>query len=189
MQKWNFSCVDGYLKNNNTMAKFTYHQNSIACLYQGEWLDSILELRYILSVEESHCWLREDLSIYYNLDEAPEGIKGGLKTYTPDFLVRNIYNGKATLVELKPSAYDDHWELLRRRKIAENFIQFMGFDWDFKVVFSHQIVLPRRAQLKFDNFLDKWRIGFSPQKLYKLDCQSLSYTDFVMYGGSQAIVT
>ena len=85
MQKWNFSCVDGYLKNNNTMAKFTYHQNSIACLYQGEWLDSILELRYILSVEESHCWLREDLSIYYNLDEAPEGIKGGLKHIHPIF--------------------------------------------------------------------------------------------------------
>jgi hypothetical protein len=180
--------VDGYLKNNNTMAKFTYNQNAIACVYKGKWLDSLLELRYILSIEETHYWLRDDLSIYYNLDTVPEGIKGGLKTYTPDFLVRNMRTGKATLVELKPAGYDDRWELLRRRKIAEDFIQFMGFDWEYEVVFSHQIVLNRQAQLKFDNFLSKWRIGLSPSFLHKSEWQSLGYIDFVMYGGSPAVI-
>lgn len=171
------------------MSKFTYNIQAISSVYNGTWFDSLLELRYILSIEETHCWIRDGLSIYYNLDLVPEGIKGGLKTYTPDFLVREKQTGIAKLVELKPSEYDDRWELIRRRKIAENYIQFMGFDWEFEVIFSHQIVLSHEAQIKFDHFLHMRRIGLTHPQLGKYKWQSLSYADFIMYGVAQADVT
>lgn len=170
------------------MSKFTYNQ-AIACAYNGQWFDSLLELRYILSIEDTHCWMREGISIYYNLDDEPEGIKGGLKTYTPDFLVREKKTNKAILVELKPADFDDRWEIIRRRKIAENYIQYMGYDWEFEVIYSHQIVLSRDAQIKFDNFLHKLRIGLTPSKLGDSEWQSPSYTDFIMHGLAQADVT
>lgn len=35
---------------------FTYNNQSIASVYNGQWFDSLLELRYILSVEDTDCY-------------------------------------------------------------------------------------------------------------------------------------
>lgn len=169
------------------MSNFTYDKQAISGAYNGIWFDSLLELRYILSIENTHFWMRDGLSIYYNLDDVPEGIKGGLKSYTPDFLIRDKRNGKAKLVEIKPSGYDDRWELIRRRKIAENFIQFMGLDWEFEVIFSDQVVLSPDAQIKFDDFLHKLRMGLTPPQRGKPEWQSLNYADYIMYGVAPAM--
>lgn len=131
------------------MNEFKYSNRSYCCLYKGCWLDSLLELRFILSIETTHYWFREDLKIYYKIDDVPEGIKGGLASYTPDFLIRDKLTGKATLVEIKPEGFNDKYELLRRRKIAEEFILRWGYDWEFQVIFSNQITLSKKAKTKF----------------------------------------
>lgn len=145
------------------MEGYTYNRKSFPCIHQGQWLDSLLELRFILSIETTHAWIRSGLEIYYAIDNVPEGVKGGLSTYTPDFLIRNIQTGKATLVEVKPENYSNKWELLRRKEIAETFICQFGYDWEFRIIYSNQIILSQSAQQKYQQLLTDF-----PQGLYQL---------------------
>lgn len=43
------------------MSTFTYNKQAIACAYKGQWFDSLLELRYILSIEDNYV----ELAILY----------------------------------------------------------------------------------------------------------------------------
>lgn len=162
--------------------RLTYNRKSCPCIHRGQWLDSLLELRFILSIEETHAWVRDGLEIFFTIDEVPEGVKGGLSSYTPDFLIRNVQTGKATLVEVKPESYTNKWELLRRKEIAENFIRQFGYDWDFSIIYSNQITLSQSALQKYQQLL----VGF-PQGVYQLPparnhLQQEAYKNYVWKG-------
>lgn len=164
------------------MKEFTYSQKSFSCFYNGQWFDSLLELRFILSIEETHCWLRENLSIYYAIDEVPEGIQGGLSSYTPDILIRNKNTGLASLVEIKPSNFNDKWELRKRQKIAMDFIRLMGYDWEFKVVFASQIHLSKEAEMKFQTLIKGYKNGAAHFPAFFYSTQIEADKKFVMNG-------
>ncbi|MDE3252853.1 MAG: hypothetical protein KGO92_08595, partial [Bacteroidota bacterium] len=61
--------------------------------------------------------------------------------YTPDFLIRHKETFEATLIEIKPRAFENHPQLFLRKAVAENYIQRKNLDWKFKVVFDDQIIL------------------------------------------------
>jgi hypothetical protein len=164
------------------MNKFDYSEKSIACYYNGCWLDSLLELRYILSIEHTHSWLRDGLSIYYNINVVPEGMEGGLEKYTPDFLIRNNYNRKALLIEVKPDQYDDKQDLNRRKKIAEEYIELMGYDWEFKIVFARDIILSQNAETKYNEILNHLKSGAKEINHSDGVQQNWSYKKFVEVG-------
>jgi hypothetical protein len=138
------------------MAIYTYDIPSRAVPYDNCLLDSMLELRYLISIEETHAFLRDDIGIYYESERFKETqiITEGLRKYTPDFLVRNWQTGKAELIEIKPKTYDDYDALAARRKVAEEYINFFGYDWEYKVVFSNDFELTDRQKKKFADIVN-----------------------------------
>ncbi|NCI51386.1 hypothetical protein GWC95_15765 [Sediminibacterium roseum] len=139
------------------MAIYTYDIPSRAVHYDNCLLDSMLELRYLMFIEETHAFLREDIGIYYETESFSEThiISEGLRKYTPDFLVRNWVTGKAELIELKPKSYDDYYALAKRREVAEGFIKYFGYDWEYKVVFSNDFELTDRQKKKFASIVNE----------------------------------
>jgi hypothetical protein len=132
------------------METFEYDLRSVDLVYLGQQLDSLLELKFILMIENTHAWIRQGLDIYYNINNVEAGIKGGLEKHTPDFLIREWTTGNATLVEIKPDRYDNITELHRRRKICRNFIKQFGYDWDYKIIRGHNITLNASQHKKLE---------------------------------------
>lgn len=126
---------------------FRYPFSAKVIYYQGQVLDSLLELKYILSIEDTHAWLRDGLENYYNIDE-------NLHRYKPDFLIRNWQTGEALMMEVKPSGYNDKWAMREKRKITEKFIREFGFNIRFDFVFSSQIHLEPTKQEKLLQILN-----------------------------------
>ncbi len=116
------------------MEPFEYTIPNQPVCYQGQWLDSLLELKYVLSIEDTHAWLREDLKMYYDLETIEPGELPPIKSITPDFLIRNWQTGKASLVEIKPPDYNLHYDLTRKRKIIEDYIELFGYDWSYSLI-------------------------------------------------------
>lgn len=132
---------------------FTYTQNAQTIFYNGHVLDSLLELKYILMIEETHAWLRDGLEIYYDIDHLHCGEKSWLHVYSPDFLVRDWASGKAELIEVKPEVFDDYECLQRRRKISHDYINRFGYDWSFKVIYESDIPRSQKQCIKYQNVL------------------------------------
>lgn len=129
---------------------FQYTRRSCELVYNGQPLDSLLELKFVISIENTHAWLREGLEIYYNIDKLEISAQGQLVKYTPDFLIRNFKTGKAFLVEVKPDRYDDFWANVKRRKVSNRFIKGFAYDWEFRIVWEREIILNKKQQKKFD---------------------------------------
>lgn len=122
--------------------KFNYRK-SFKIIHWGCAFDSLLELKFAISVQDDYEFLRERVSIFYhhgNL-QPTNYIKEGVLRYTPDFLIRNKHTGEAFLIEIKPRAARHDPQLELRRKVAERYIQWKGYDWQYKVVFDDEIVL------------------------------------------------
>lgn len=141
------------------MYLFKYNNTNIPVMYKGNRLDSLAELKYIISVEDSHVWLRSDLTIHYKSHESENDISWN--QYTPDFLVRNIKTNKAKLIEVKPDKYDDYWHLKHCKKVCTDHIQYFGYDWEFSTIYQSDIHLTTEQQERFydamnDSGLDQW---------------------------------
>jgi hypothetical protein len=138
--------------------EFEYSRPCQEITYHGQHLDSLLELRFVLMIEETHAWIRDGLQIYFNIDDLRPGIKDPpIRKYTPDFLIRNWLTGKATLVEVKPDIFDNYFARMKRTKICSDYIAEFGYDWSFKYVWSSQIILNSEKQAKYDAILNKLR--------------------------------
>ena len=168
------------------MDQFEYDLRSVDLVYNGQQLDSLLELKFVLMIEGSHAWVRKGLEIYYNINRQQAGIKGGLEKHTPDFLIREWTTGEATLVEIKPDGYDDVAELDRRRKICRKFIKQFAHDWKYITVRERDITLSLPQQEKFENARKFYQISGSgwygthhPNNTFFSDAQ---YECFVRYG-------
>jgi len=109
----------------------------------GYQFDSLTELKYAISIMNDYYFLRSPVSIYYHPGTriTLDHLRRCHLRYTPDFLIRHKETFEATLIEIKPRAFENHPQLFLRKMVAENYIQRKHLDWTFKVVFDDQIIL------------------------------------------------
>lgn len=154
------------------MYLFEYTNKNVPVNYQGNALDSLLELKYILSVEESHIWLRSDLVLHYKL--TADYLDTPWNQYTPDFLVRNVKTNKARLIEVKPDGYDDAQKLRQYREICANHIKYFQYDWEYEVIYESSIHLSPDQERKFQEIVsgNEKADGWCPHLLQNNICTS-----------------
>src|SRR6478735_4366070 len=118
----------------------------------GYQFDSMTELKYAISVMEDYHFLRSPVSIYYHPGTriTLDHIRRCHLRYTPDFLIRHKQTFVATLVEIKPRAFEHHPQLQLRKAVAENYIARKNLDWEFKIVFDDQIILTEQQLQSFE---------------------------------------
>lgn len=135
-----------------------YKIKSQTVFYNGNVLDSLLEFRFVLMIEKTHAWLRQGFEIYYSFDKCKPCIEAELRSYRPDFLIRNWETGKAELIELKPFGFIDEY---KDRKIRDTnkYIDDFQFDWNFRYLNYADIPLSKDQKHKFYSVLneqDSW---------------------------------
>lgn len=133
-----------------------YTLRSREVYYQGAVFDSQLELRFVLSIEATHAWLRDGLEMYYDLHRLTPGIKEPLRCYRPDFLIRNWETGEAQLVEIKPEGYTGG-HCKRNRRVTGSYINRFGYDWRYSYIYGSQIRLSISQEDKFRKILQEQR--------------------------------
>ena len=153
--------------------------------YQGQLFEWDYILKFLLSVEESCAWVRDDLVIPY-----PVGNRGASHiqcvNYVPDMLIRNWVTGRAELIQVVPSGFDDFEWLAALQVLVKLHCAIHGLDWEFRVVFEEEIVLDDEQQRMFLQLVDDSRariLEFS-QLLYQNDSglSDAQYDAFVRYG-------
>jgi hypothetical protein len=119
------------------------YQKAYKIIHWGYSFDSLTELKYALSIQDEYYFLRERVMIHYDpaTYQPTDYIRDNIRRYTPDFLIRHKQTGKAYLVEIKPRAFDDEKKLDICRQVADNFIQWKKYDWQFKIVYDDEIIL------------------------------------------------
>ncbi len=134
---------------------FTYEYKGCHIDYKGLGFDSLLELRYAISIEQGFAFMREGIKIFYDpsTEKSTNYLRAGIRRYTPDFLIRNWQTGKAFLIEVKPSGFDDFNALSLYQNICNHYIETNKYDWEFKVIFEENIILSPGQQALFDAVL------------------------------------
>ncbi|HEX4851444.1 MAG TPA: hypothetical protein VFV08_11590 [Puia sp.] len=150
-----------------------------------------------MSIADEYEFLREHIPIYYHPGSLMPAshIRAYTRRYTPDFLIRHKITGEASLVEIKPRAFEGNKQLEIRRAVAENYIRWKKYDWTFKVIFNDQIKLNEKEQSAFDDcrrlILDpsnnhdtsNFKVRFSQSVSSSLcGAPSASRVQFVMFG-------
>ncbi len=123
--------------------------------YWGCSFDSLLELKYAISIANDYEFLRAAIHIFFNrrTQETSDYIREGFRRYVPDFLIRHKTTGEAWLVEIKPEGFDDVEELKLRKAVAENYIRRKKLDWKYKVVYGNEIILDQKQKLLYEQCL------------------------------------
>ncbi len=182
-------------------AKFIY-TNPRRIKGWGYRFDSLTELKYVVSITDEYEFLREPVVIYYNPgNRMPvDNPKSNYRPYTPDFLIRHKQTREAFLVEIKPRAFQGQPQLALRKEVAENYIRWKKYDWEYKVVFDNGIVLSAEqledfedcCRLKTKTDLNNWFEQYS--KKYGHAARSLingtsdnRKVQFVMFGTPQQL--
>jgi hypothetical protein len=147
------------------MKHFKYGK-SHKMIYWGCSFDSMLELKYALSIQNEYEFLRSHVPIYYDpVTKRPTNyIRANIRRYTPDFLIRHKETKKAFWVEIKPRAFSDHGQLELRKEVAEKYIQWKGYDWQYKIVFDDEIILTLDQVVQFNECCSL--IGISARKTW-----------------------
>ena len=132
--------------------KKTKYYGSHKITHWGCSFDSLTELRYAVSIVEEYEFLRARVTIYYHPGTKlpTDYIRDYHRHYTPDFLIRNKETGKAFLVEIKPRAFENDPQLVLRKEVAENYINWKGYDWKYIVVFDDEIMLNAEQLEEFE---------------------------------------
>jgi hypothetical protein len=117
--------------------------------------DSLTELRFAISVMEDHAVMRSPVSMYFHpaTGQLAHFPKGAYLRYTPDFLIRNYETRKATLVEIKPRAFENEASLSMHHLVANNYIRSLKLDWQYQVIFDDQIVLTEEQLSQYTDCL------------------------------------
>jgi hypothetical protein len=169
------------------MENFEYTKRSRSVIYNGQSFDSLLELKFILSVEDTHAWMRDGLQIYYNAGEPDVCNECFLRKYTPDILIRNWSTGEASLVEIKPDHYDDYWANKKRKRVASSYITEFGYDWTFRIIYERDIKLTSKQQKKYETICrDSNREWFGSSHPNQTIFSNDEYEHFVCNGGLPA---
>ena len=81
--------------------KFQYgHAKKI--INWGNVFDSLLELKYAISIEKEYEFLRAHIPVYYDprTRRPTDYIRDNIRRYTPDFLIRHKISNEAFWVEI-----------------------------------------------------------------------------------------
>lgn len=134
------------------MKTFTYRK-SRKIINWGCSFDSMLELKFALSIKDDYEFLRSFIPIFYDpKTKMPTNyIRDNIRRYTADFLIRHKITRETYLVEVKPRAFESEEQLIIRKEVAENYIRMRNYDWKFKVIFSDEIHLSECERLEFEN--------------------------------------
>lgn len=129
------------------------YQKSHKIIHWGCCFDSLLELKYAISIREEFHLMRSRQHIYYDQGtlKPTDYLRTGVKHYTPDFLIRHKVTNEAWLIEVKPRAFENESQLKMRKQVAENYIRWKNYDWKYKVVFDDEIVLTEGELQVFQN--------------------------------------
>jgi len=121
---------------------------SINIQYKGCFFHSLLELKFILMIEDRCSWIREPLSIYYKPDnlEITNYITENTKKYTPDFLVRKYKDNTAYLIEIKPKSFLNSEQMKNRKLLADKYLKAINADWNYKIITEDEIKLDERKK-------------------------------------------
>jgi hypothetical protein len=154
------------------MKTFQY-QKSIPIIRWGCSFDSLLELKYAISIQDEYEFIRARVSIFFDpkTKQPTDYIRGNTRRYTPDFLIRHKQTGKAFMVELKPRAFEHNDQLIDRREIAEKYIQWKKYDWSFLVVFDDEIKLTTEQQQQFHECCKRLPLSHRKLQFEKLNNQ------------------
>jgi len=152
------------------MKNFQY-KKSYRIIYWGCCFDSLLELKYAISISDEYEFMHARIPVYYDLKtkRPTDYIRDCTRRYTPDFLIRHKITGEAFWVEIKPKNFDGYEQLSLRKIVAENFIAWKNFDWKFKVVFGDEIVLNKKQQELFEELC-----RLKSKSAYKVHFQKLN---------------
>lgn len=175
--------------------------NSINVQYKGCFYHSLLELKFILLIENKCSWIREPVAIHYNPDtlEVTNYINEKTRKYIPDFLVRKWNDNTGYLIEIKPQEFLDSEEMQLRNKITKDYLMIKNVDWKFKVLTEKDIILNEKQKALFQKVVDenkniKSRLAWieldkkynnSPQKYFRsipyLNSNDISDEDYILY--------
>lgn len=150
------------------MKKFSYRK-SYKIIYWGYEFDSMLELKFAISIQQDYEFLRSHIPIYFNpvTRKPTDYIREGIRRYTPDFLIRHKITDEAFWVEIKPRAFQNENQLSLRNDVANNYIRWKGYDWKYVIVYDDEINLSQDEQKQLDNC--RKLIGTSAAKLRMQD--------------------
>lgn len=183
--------------------KLFKYRKSHKIISWGCAFDSLLELKYAVSIMEEYEFLRARVSIYYHPGTKfpTDYIREYHRRYTPDFLIRHKETREAFLVEIKPRGFQNQPQLSQRRQVAENYIRWKNYDWKYKVVFDDEIILNSEQLEEFEicckmKSKSAWKLWFTEYN--KRFDRSASYLlsnvptnssiQFVMFGTRARII-
>ena len=120
-------------------------------IYWGCVFDSLIELKYTLSICKDYDFPHTHIPIYYDPRtlQPTNYIRQNIRRYTPDFIIRHKLSGEAFCVEIKPRAFAGNPQLDLRRQVVNNYIASNKLDWKFKVVFDDEIHLTPDKEEEF----------------------------------------
>ncbi|MGC4038337.1 MAG: hypothetical protein QM764_20405 [Chitinophagaceae bacterium] len=135
------------------MENFKY-KPAIAVKEWGCHFDSLLELKYALSIYEEYEFLRSRIPIYFDpkTKKPTDYLRYNTRRYMPDFLIRHKISGEACWVEIKPRVFENEKQLILRTSLAEQYIKWKSLDWTFKVVYDDEIFLESRQQEMYNSY-------------------------------------
>jgi hypothetical protein len=153
-------------------------------------------MKFLLSVADDYEFVCPAPAIYYDpVTYLPCFIVDGLdQEYRADFLIRHRENGQAFLVELHPVCMVSDARLRLRRQVAENYIAWKGYDWQYQCLFQEYILLSASQSLLFDSYCRmkndgdrrKWLIDHKAMsdllKPPQFQCNNYSMLDFLIHG-------
>ena len=181
------------------MKNFQY-KKSYKIIYWGCCFDSLLELKYAISIQDDYEFMHARIPVYYDMKtkKPTEYIRECTRRYTPDFLMRHKITGEAFWIEIKPENFDGAEQLSLRKVVAENYIAWKNYDWKFKIVFGNQIVLNKKQRELFEELCQlksksAFKIHFGKlnnrfdRSASLLFPASQTNTEFVMFGTNKRL--
>ncbi len=130
---------------------------AIKIQYKGCLYHSLLELKFIILIENKCSWIREPVAIHYD----PETLKvtnylnENTRKYVPDFLVRKWSDNTGYLIEIKPQKFLDSEKMFLRNTITKEYLANKNVDWKFKVITEKDIILNKQQKMLFQKVVEE----------------------------------
>lgn len=177
---------------NTTPGKKFVYGNSCKIINWGYCFDSLLEVKYALSIQHEYQFLRSRITIIYDrLTKQP--VRYALRKhghYTPDFLIRHKQTYKAYWIEIKPRAFNDKEQLKVRKEVAENYIRQHNYDWEFKIIYDDEIILSLDLIAQFNECCKLINKPLDKNKIISLPAffatpPNLNRVEWIMFGNEK----
>lgn len=133
------------------------YKRSFRIPYRGCLFDSLLELKYAMSIEDDYRFLREPVIIGYDPKTlaVTNYFRESTRMYTPDFVARDKHDHGGWMIEIKPKSFLSIDVKNRFETVAHNFIRSLNLDWKFKFVCEDDISLSKEKLDRLNLFVKK----------------------------------